>query len=71
MRRCGAPARALLYFEDHLRAAKNVINQASLNPFYPEGGGLDDASAAFLAATLLAATAPAPDPNCEEEQCEA
>ena len=27
--------------------------------------------AAFLAATLLAATAPAPDPNCEEEQCEA
>ena len=49
--RCGAPARALLYFEDHLRAAKNVINQASLNPFYPEGGGLDDASAAFLAAT--------------------
>ena len=49
--RCGAPARALLYFEDHLRAAKNVINQASLNPYYPEGGGLDDASAAFLAAT--------------------
>ena len=44
--RCGAPARALLYFEDHLRAAKNVINQASLNPYYPEGGGLDDASAA-------------------------
>ena len=48
--RCGAPARALLYFEDHLRAAKNVINQASLRD-YPEGGGLDDASAAFLAAT--------------------
>ena len=49
--RCGAPARALLYFEDHLRARKNVLNQAALRDGEPEGGGLDDASAAFLAAT--------------------
>ena len=35
--RCGAPARALLYFEDHLRAQKNVLNQAALRDGEPEG----------------------------------
>ena len=33
--RCGAPARALLYFEDHLRARKNVLNQAALRDGEP------------------------------------
>ena len=56
--RCGAPARALLYFEDHLRARKNVLNQAALRDGEPEGGGLDDASAAFLAATHRALAEP-------------
>ena len=56
--KCGAPARALLYFEDHLRARKNVLNQAALRSGEPEGGGLDDASAAFLAATHHALAEP-------------
>ena len=49
--RCGAPARALLYFEEHIRAEKNVMNQAALRNGDPEGGGLDDEEASFLAAT--------------------
>jgi serine/threonine-protein kinase ATR len=56
--RCGAPARALLYFEDHLRARKNVLNQAALRYGEPEGGGLDDPSAAFLAAVHHALAEP-------------
>ena len=56
--RCGAPARALLYFEDHLRHNKNVLNQSSLKHGEPEGGGLDDASASFLAATHRALAEP-------------
>ena len=56
--RCGAPARALLYFEDHLRSNKNVLNQSSLKHGEPEGGGLDDQSASFLAATHRALAEP-------------
>jgi serine/threonine-protein kinase ATR len=56
--RCGAPARALLYFEGYLRGEKNVLNQAALRHGEPEGGGLDDASAAFLAATHRALAEP-------------